>query len=623
MYKIETKKDQKKLVRTLIESIILLLVVLLVITTLINVKKYIPYDKNDTSVVSGEDNGFIVVSYFGVDRQGTNTLISTNQLEEQLEALYNLGYVTITQEDVLDYYKNGTALPDKAMLLLFEDGRRDTAMFANKILEKFNFKATILSYADKFEEKDAKFLSVNDLKDLVNSGFWELGTNGYRLSYINAYDRYGRFLGEMTSDEFVTINEYLGRDYNHYLMDYIRDEDGIPTETTVQMESRITEDYHLMEEIYSEQLDEVPLLYCLMHSNTGMFGNNENVSEVNALNIKDLFAMNFNRDGYAFNNTESSIYDLTRIQPQSYWSTNHLLMRIKDDLPSNQKNNIIFESGEKANEYSSYWTLNNGAVEYKNDRLILTSPSLTEGTLTLNDISAKDLDISVNLLGNKIGIQSIYLRANDDLTSYIKVSLENNHLIISEKSNGVSNELIDFDLYELTPASKRISLEEDSKNALVSELYMRGRFSSSASDSLVFYNASNEAKSEEALSVKDGGEEYIPSIEINELGNTDLKISLKDSIINVTVDGENITNDVEVSIIEEGNIVLGASYGGAGYSQRNVADDVYDGVFKDLIIKDSETNTELFDNSLHGFEIIFNTLKNTWNTIINWFIVNL
>lgn len=44
--------------------------------------------------------------------------------------------------------------------------------------------------------------------------------------------------------------EELGRNYNHYLMDYIRDKNGIPKETYSQMKTRITTDYQLLEEKY-------------------------------------------------------------------------------------------------------------------------------------------------------------------------------------------------------------------------------------------------------------------------------------------------------------------------------------------------------------------------------------
>ena len=185
------------------------------------------------------------------------------------------------------------------------------------------------------------------MKELEREGFWELGTNGYRLSYINTYDRYNRFLGELDSREFVEINQYIDRDYNHYLMDYIRDKDRVPVESTEEMEQRITRDYDLMEKIYSDQIGYVPQLYCIMHSNTGRFGDNEHVSRVNAENLEGMFMMNVNREGYSLNTRDSSIYDLTRLEPQPWWYTNHLLMRIRDDLPEKDQSNIRFVCGDE------------------------------------------------------------------------------------------------------------------------------------------------------------------------------------------------------------------------------------------------------------------------------------
>ena len=623
MYKIETRKDKIKIVRAVLEGLVLLAILFVAIRALGVNTVYQPYDPSDPAVVSGQDHGFVVVSYFGVDRQGTDTLISTRQLDEQLKALHDLGYVTISQQDILNYYQNGTPLPDKALFLMFEDGRRDTALFAGKILEKYNFKATVLSYADKFAEKDPKFLSAKDLKDLEKNGFWELGTNGYRLAYINGYDRYGRFLGQMTSDEFVRVNQYLGRDYNHYLMDYIRDKDRIPLESKTAMEHRITQDYRYMEQIYTEQLGSMPQLYCLMHSNTGRFGNNASVSAVNAENIEDLFAMNFNRDGYSYNNRESSLYDLTRIQPQACWSTNHLLMRLWADLPESQKSSIVFVTGQQkiADRETKNWTLAQGAVEYKNDHIILTSLPQGEGVLTLQGQSAEDVTVSVDLQGNKIGTQTIYLRANEDRTRGITVALQNNHLVVSERQGGSRSDLFELDLHDLTPVEDRISVEEDDRDALAAEYTMRGRFADSAADSVIFYAAAQKAKQQKADTVAQGAEEYVPDIQINEQGNTNLKIELKGDTLHVLVNGEDVTGALEVSVQGEGGIGLGASWGGWGYSQRNVADDVYDGVFKNLTITSGQTI--LYDNCLHGWAKVWDVVKNVWTTTLNWFITNL
>ena len=347
MNRFETQKDKIKLVRSVAEAAFLIVLLVFVLRSLFAVSKYQAYDSADRTVVSGEDKGFLAISYFGVDREGTDSLISTARLNEHLKALSDLGYVTITQQDIVDYYENGKPLPDKVLFLMFEDGRRDTAIFSEKILEKYNYLATILTYAEKFETKDNKFLMPKDLLELKKSTWWELGTNGYRLSYINAYDRYDRFLGELTSREYIALTPYMGRDYNHYLMDYIRDKYGLPAESTAAMKKRISYDYELMRKLYSEEVGEIPMVYVLMHANTGMFGNNEKVSQTNAENMQDLFAVNFNREGYSINTRESSIYDLTRMQPQAYWYTNHLLMRIWDDLAQEDKSTIAFVTGDE------------------------------------------------------------------------------------------------------------------------------------------------------------------------------------------------------------------------------------------------------------------------------------
>lgn len=623
MFKIETRKDKIKIIRTIIEGAVLLTVAAAVIRTLTINRVYVPYNPDDKAVVSGEDHGFLAVSYFGVDRQGTDTLISTEELNEQLKTLHDLGYVTISQKDIEAYYQKKQALPDKALFLMFEDGRRDTALFSEKLLEKYNYRATLLSYADKFAEKDPKFLSAKDLKKLEKNGYWELGTNGYRLSYINSYDRYERFLGQMTSDEFVRVNQYLGRDYNHYLMDYIRDEDRIPTESDQAMESRISQDYHFMEQIYSDEVGAVPELYCLMHSNTGRYGNTVSVSQANAENIEDLFEMNFNRDGYALNTTESSIYDLTRLQPQAYWNTNHLLMRVKADLPEKQKQNIVFVTGKtkRDRERAEEWILKSGAAEFKKDSLVVTSEPEGEGLAELKDVSVKNAEISVELQGNKIGGQTIYLRDSKDHSRYIAVALQNNHLVVSEKGTGSRSTLFDKDLHDLVDVSERISVEEDKKNSLVDEYKMRGRFADSASDSFIFYKAANEAARVKTRSVAEGADEYIPELQINDLGDTALKIRLEENQLQVWVDGTDVTGTIDVSVLDGGAVRLGSNWGGWGYSRRNVADDVYDGVFGKLVIE--EENQMIYDGRLPEFEKVLDALNDKWNAVLNWFIKNL
>lgn len=556
------RKDRKKIIRGTLQGLILLVILIVIIKALFSFKEYKPFNIEEISTNSNE-KGFITLSYFGVDRDGSDTLVSTKDLENQIKSLKDNGYVTITQEDILDYYNKGKKLPEKSLFLLFEDGRRDTAIFAQKILEKHNYKGTILTYADKFEKEDPKFLMPKDLLKLKNSTYWELGTNGYRLEFINVFDREENFLGELTSIEFSELQDTIDRDYNHYLMDYIRDEDSVPLESYDEMKARISNDYKKLSEIYNNDLGGVPELYAIMHSNTGQFGTNNRVSDVNEEWINKLFAMNFNREGFSLNIKESFIYDLTRLQPQAYWSTNHLLMRLYDD--TKEEINFVIGDEEKALDFEEV----KGQIEFIDDKIILTSLPKDTGLLKLkNSEGYKDINTSVYLNGNVIGSQVIYLRANDDLSNSLAVKLINDKIEVTETLGG----------------NKEVIFSK--------ELNTFGEY-------LTF---SNGAK-----------------VDIKEKGNKKLDISLSGNNLSINIDDETIVSDLEVKVLDKGSVYLESAFGEYGYSQRNIADDVYDGVFKELKITDINEEV-LYDANLKDFELIKYNVKNTFNKVINWFI---
>lgn len=550
------KKDKIKIFRSILEAIILIIIAVIIIKSMFSFTKYMPYDSANLS--SDQSTGFIAVSYFGVDRTGTDTLISTGKLDEHLKALKDNGYVTITQKDIKDYYLNGKTLPKKSIFLLFEDGRTDTAIFSQKLIEEYNFKGTMLTYADKFEKEDTKFLSPKGLLKLQKSSYWELGTNGYRLEYINVFDKDSKYLGRLDSIEFSKLASTIDRDYNHYLMDYIRDEDSVPTESYEEMKKRVDYDYESLNKIYKEKLGYVPELYVLMHSNTGQFGTNKKVSQINEDWIKDSFYINFNREGYSLNKANSSIYDLTRIQPQAYWSTNHLLMRIWDDT----KQDTEFVVGDKAK--SSKFEEVSGKAEFKDESIILTSLPKDKGILKLQDSDKyKDIKLSANLNGNIIGSQGIYLRSDEDQNNSIYIELINNEINIIEKSNGNEKNIF----------SSKLDKEDNEKD----------------------------------------------KFDIKDPGSRKLDVTLENNKISLSIDGVSLAENLEVSNTNGGSVYLESKWAEYGYSQRNLSDDVYDGIFEKLKITDLNDN-KLYDSSFNGIEKIAFNIKNLYNNIINWFI---
>ena len=611
------RKNRRKKVRTAMEFICIAAALFVLMELFFTLKTY---DPAAAAAAGAQDKGFIALSYFGVDRNGdTSTLIGKEELRRHLAELKSQGYVTISQQDVLDYYREGKNLPERSLFLMFEDGRRDTAIFAQEIMEDLNFKATMMTYPEKFAKKDTKFLSPKDLHEMESSTFWEMGSNGYRLAYINVFDRYDDFLGELDPLRFDMVRGCLGRRYNHYLMDYIRDKDGVPTESERQMERRVAYDYARLRDIYGEELGYVPKAHVLMHANTGRFGNNPRVSAVNEREIRDSFPMNFNREGFVLNKRTSSLYDLTRMQPQPYWPINHLLMRINYDTDGA----LSFVEGRE--EGRRAWELKEGALEAREETLILTTLPEGKALARLSDVeNLRDLRLEAELEGNAFGSQQIFLRSSADLSDAVCVTLVNDQLVVTEIAGGAKRELYREKLPVIL-GEKILSVEEARKEAKIAENEAFARYAPSPAAANEYMGRANAVRETYAAAVEDGAAPYEGSESFHRRGKCRLVIHLSGDRLSVDVDGHTGPEDLAVSRTERGAVFLGASWQGEAWSQRNLADDVYDGVFKKVRVltetgRESKEERVLYTSEYKGWEKAKHRAGEIWDAVLRWFL---
>ncbi|TVY04512.1 polysaccharide deacetylase family protein [Cohnella terricola] len=572
------KKNRFKAVKTTIQLAILVFIGIVLFQTLVNVEKYAEPDKSKWT----NDKGFIALSYFGVSRSGTPKLIAKAQLNKQLKVLKEMGYVTISQQDILDYYEKGKKLPDKALFLAFEDGRNDSELFAQPLLEKYNFKATFLSYANKMGNGDGKFLQPGDMKKMMKNGYWELGSNGYRLTYINIFDSEGRFVG--LKDENELRNKMKIDYYNHYLMDFLRDKDMIPSEDRPQMEKRITDDYVLMEQIYTDKLGFVPNTYMIMHANALGSDMNRLVTDVNDANIRRVFKMHFNREGDALNGKEHDVYDLSRVQPAPYWYTNHLLMKIKEDTGKE----ALFLTGEK--KRAADWETARGAAEFIGNRIALTSEPSGTGMLVLKKSDDyRDVKVIADLAGNVVGRQTIYARYDRGKDSFVRISLDNNVLSVEQKKAG-------------QPVEKLVVSILDDIDWKETDL---------ALNKATIYTQAQTSK------IDLTEESQYP---VNIADTRKLDIVLQGTKLHVAIDGGSfeIARDIDASI-DSGAVAIESAW-----NAQNKRDNIYDGVFDDLKISALKGNGKagdvLYSNRLTGFQKLYNEAMRSFDATVDWMI---
>lgn len=586
-------KNRKKKIRIVIQ-----IVILIVLAVFIYIKLY--HGQFRASNAERTEDKFIALSYIGVQKYDSDstTRISQSRLDEHMDALSAMGYTTLTQEDVTNLYQKGELVPDKSVFLMFEDGRKDTGVLAHEVLKDHNYIASMMTYAEKYEQTDNRFLTSRDMKILMDTTFWEHGSNGYRLEYINVFDRYKNFFGHIDSNVYNTVTSYIERGYNHYLMDYIRDADRMPTESYAEMEERITGDYKSMAYIYQEHMDEVPSFYALMHSNTGQFGTVDDASAVNEKNIRDTFAINFNREGFSQNTVESSAYDLTRMQPQSNWYSNHLIMRIVDDT-GEEPVFVIGDEKEAAN-----WNVVMGAAEYRNNKIVLTSEPNSHGIIEL-DQDMNNSTIDVTLEGNLAGVQKLVFKESADSENALELVLDYNYIYVNNISGDETGNVFELSLKEFDGVDL-VSKEEDEAEGL-----------STYSDSVVRYekkyemlqNAAliqEELKEMEITSVADGAQEYEEVIGVNERGERKVSIELLGSNLSLSIDGKtviknlNLNRELDYQVLSlEASSVSDVQ---EQYSQRNIIDDVYDAVFTDLRISEVTSGNTKYSYVLVGWD---------------------
>lgn len=118
-------------------------------------------------------------------------IVTQNKLEEDLKKIRSLGYNTISYEELHDFVNNGTHLPEKPIIITFDDGYESNYKYLYPLLKKYNMKATIAIIGnmvgkDMYDNKSTyKHFSYDEAKEMYNSGLVEIQTHTYNLHNIN------------------------------------------------------------------------------------------------------------------------------------------------------------------------------------------------------------------------------------------------------------------------------------------------------------------------------------------------------------------------------------------------------------------------------------------------------
>ncbi|MCL2416238.1 MAG: polysaccharide deacetylase family protein [Defluviitaleaceae bacterium] len=118
--------------------------------------------------------------------------ITAEEFETDLIYLRDNGYTAITMQDVIDFVEHGKALPDRPILITFDDGRAATTDQLIPLLKKYDAKAmlAIIGYeTDHYTElskeqthiKRHPHLTWQDVQKALESGMVEIQSHTHNL----------------------------------------------------------------------------------------------------------------------------------------------------------------------------------------------------------------------------------------------------------------------------------------------------------------------------------------------------------------------------------------------------------------------------------------------------------
>lgn len=111
-----------------------------------------------------------ILNYHKVDDLYHALSLSPQEFDEQMNYLYTHGYHTITPDQLMAYLKYGKGLPEKPILITFDDGYLDNYANAYPIMKKYGFTATIFLITGIIG-RDERYMNWQQAREMQKDGF--------------------------------------------------------------------------------------------------------------------------------------------------------------------------------------------------------------------------------------------------------------------------------------------------------------------------------------------------------------------------------------------------------------------------------------------------------------------
>lgn len=164
-------------------------------------------------------------------------IIHPSTLEDDLKFIQENGYTTITMTDLINYVYSDYELPEKPIIITFDDGHYNNLTYALPLLEKYDMVAVISivgDYTDTYTKSDEvnpnySYLRWKDIHDLMQSGRFEFQNHTYKLHNIT---KTRRGCMKMKGENSETYRKVLSEDLSKLQQEFSINTGYIPNTFT-------------------------------------------------------------------------------------------------------------------------------------------------------------------------------------------------------------------------------------------------------------------------------------------------------------------------------------------------------------------------------------------------------
>ncbi|MBO5066434.1 MAG: polysaccharide deacetylase family protein [Clostridia bacterium] len=157
----------------------------------------------------------IMYHHITSSQRGNDYILPLKILESDFEYMKKNGYTPVSLNALFQYVKGGKPLPEKPVVITFDDGQKSFITKVLPLLEKYSYPANVNIigslvelYTKNHDNNDSyAYLNSDDIKALSSHPLVEIGCHSYNLHSLSGRKGMGKIKGESETEYTQIIKE--------------------------------------------------------------------------------------------------------------------------------------------------------------------------------------------------------------------------------------------------------------------------------------------------------------------------------------------------------------------------------------------------------------------------------